>query len=407
MSAALRLLLLAGVLAGGAVAGSASGAIAPDCLPGVPIPGCEGSGPTDPGGEPQPPPRPPQGPAGPCAVKRSAGTGTLVGIVAEQAYGTDSHYRGCTLSALADAGVRIVRQPLRWAEVERKRGAYDFSWWDRYVAALAEHRLRVLPILFEPPAFRSARGETRGIYPPRRFPEMAAFAARVARRYGPGGSFWRSHPRLPAIPIRSWQVWNEPNLVFYWPPKPDARAYTRLLATVGRAIKRVDPRAEIVTAGLPQSDIRGAVPQRRYLRAMYAAGAAPHFDTLAIHPYTERHADLVDQVTAVRGEMRRQRDRAGIWITEIGWASGGPDKKLTPGRAGQARRVDQVLDLVRARRRALGIRGVVYYMWQDAPPYPGFRDFWGLHTGLLDIQGRAKPAMRAFRRNARGLRNAR
>jgi hypothetical protein len=340
-------------------------------------------------------------------VKRSAGRGTFTGVVAEQIYGTDGNYRGCALSAVAASGARIIRQPMRWSEIERTKGSYDFSWWDAYIRALAQHRIQVLPILFEPPSFRSKKGSTRGIYPPRRRSDMAAFAARVARRYGPTGSFWKANPTLPKTPIRSWQIWNEPNLVFYWPPKPNAGAYTKLLASVGRAIERVDPKAEIVAAGLPQSNIKGAVPQRRFVRALYDAGAAKHFDTLAIHSYTESHADLVAQLKGIRAEIRRHRDNARIWITEIGWATGGPDKKYTPGPAGQARRIHQTFSLAKKQRRSLGIRGLVYYMWQDALPYAGFKDFWGLHTGLLDLEGREKPGMKPFKHYARKLRNVR
>jgi hypothetical protein len=340
-------------------------------------------------------------------VKRSTGKGAFTGIVAEQIYGTNSTYRGCALSALADTGIRIIRQPLRWSEIERTKGTYDYSWWDPYMEALARHRIQLLPILFEPPSFRSKSGKTRGIYPPQKNSEMAAFAADVARRYGPGGSFWKAHPGLPKMPIRSWQIWNEPNLVFYWPPKPNARQYTKLLATVGRGIKRVDPKAEIVTAGFPQSKLKGAVPQRLFLRRLYGAGAKKHFNTLAIHSYTESHPLLVSQLRGIRREMRRHRDRAKIWITEIGWASGGPDKKFTEGPAGQARRIDKTFRMAKAKRRSFGLRGIVYYMWQDADPYPGFRDFWGLHTGLLDKQGNEKPAMKPFRRHARALRRTR
>ena len=380
------------------------------CLPGVSLPGCvpeeeppSSTGPST-GGEPQPPPQPPPPPPTACDVKRSVGKGTFTGLVAEQIYGTETNYRGCALSQAADAGVRIIRQPLRWAEIEREKGKFDFSWWDRYMEALARHRIQLLPILFHPPEWRSKKGKARGVYQPRRNSEFGAFAARVARRYGPKGTFWARHPKLPRMAVRTWQVWNEPNLPFYWPPKPNAGAYTKMLAATKRSIERVDPRAEIVTAGLPQSKIDGAVPQRAYIRALYKAGARRHFDTLAIHSYTETHRALVRQLKGIRAEMRRNRDRAKLWITEIGWATGGPDKKFTPGPAGQKRRINRLFRLAKAKRATLGLRGLVYYMWQDAPPYPGFRDFWGLHTGLLDKEGREKPGMRPFRRHARDLR---
>ena len=60
-----------------------------------------------------------------------------------------------------------------------------------------------------------------------------------------------------------------------------------MLRTVGRAIEEVEPGAEIVTAGLPPSKLRTAVPLERYIKQMYAAGAARYFDTLAINAYAK------------------------------------------------------------------------------------------------------------------------
>jgi hypothetical protein len=52
---------------------------------------------------------------------------------------------------------------------------------------------------------------------------------------------------------------------------------------------------------------------------------------------------------------------------------------------------------MRKLRRKLRLRGVVYYSWRDAHPYPPlYKDMWGLHTGLLDVNGNPKPAFGAF-----------
>lgn len=334
-------------------------------------------------------------------------TDGFTGIVAEQVFALEGDRRDRELDRLVDTGVQLVRQPMRWAEIERRRGRYDFAHWDRYMAALARHRLRVLPILIDPPRFRSSapkRNARRGVYPPRRAADMGAFAERVARRYGPRGSFWRASPELPKVPIRSWQVWNEPNLPVYWRPRPSASAYARLLKAASKGIRDADPRAEIVTAGVPQSVWRGSIPQLTYLRRLYAAGARRHFDTLGVHPYTDTHDELWNQLHAIRRLIRRARDDAPMWITEIGWATQGPGLRYTPGPDGQAQRIQWLFKLVRDERRSLGIRGVVYYMWQDAPIYPGGQDFWGLHTGLLDFYGGEKPALAVFRDHALSLR---
>jgi hypothetical protein len=43
------------------------------------------------------------------------------------------------------------------------------------------------------------------------------------------------------------------------------------------------------------------------------------------------------------------------------------------------------------------LSGVVYFGWRDGAPYaPDFKDFWGLHTGLITLKGRPKPALRAY-----------
>ena len=75
------------------------------------------------------------------------------------------------------------------------------------------------------------------------------------RRYGPNGTLWAERPEVPRLPIRSWQIWNEPNLGPYWCGKANAKQYVAMLRAVGTAIKQVDRGAQIVTAGLPDSKL--------------------------------------------------------------------------------------------------------------------------------------------------------
>jgi hypothetical protein len=104
--------------------------------------------------------------------------------------------------------------------------------------------------------------------------------------------------------------------------------------------------------------------------------------------------------------MNRHGDRRGkIWITELGWGDVGPKHRLIVGPEGQARRIAQAFALIRKLRRPLKLSGVVYYRWRDVPAYPPqYKDQWGLHTGLLDINGASKPAFNAFKDAISGLR---
>jgi hypothetical protein len=380
------------------VPGSASAQV--PCLPGVIVPGCEPPGEDDP--EPPPPtptPKPPEPES--CPLIRASGKSTFTGMVSEDVYVAGPNYRRCELSRQVQAGVRIVRQPFRWSEIEASKGNYDFkTYYDDYVGALAEHRLRLLPVLFDPPSWRSsrpARGAAYGTYPPRVYGDLGRFAALVARRYGPKGSFWRENPALPKMAIRSWQVWNEPNLPPYWPDGPNPREYTAMLKAVAKALRKVDRKAEIVSAGLPQSSMKGAKPLLGYLKGMYRAGAKRHFNTLGLNPYARSKRELIKRVRAVRRVMNRSgHKRAKVWITEVGWATGGPRSRFSVSPEKQAKLIRQTLGAARKGRKRFGIRGLVYFGWRDSEPYRPDLDFWGLHTGLNDTDGNPKPGLSAF-----------
>ena len=329
----------------------------------------------------------------------------FLGIVTEDAFGHPGRYRRAQLSRQQRIGVGLVRQTFDWKQIERRPGELSFGTYDRFVADLARHRMRALPVLFNPPGFRSSApssGARRGTYPPRDPADMGAFAAALVRRYGPGGTFWRSRPGLPRLPVRSWQVWNEPSIPVYWPPGPDPAAYVRLLRATGRAIKQVDPGAEVVSAGLAES--RLGIPFGRFVDGMYRAGAADAFDTLALHGYARSAAGVLTAVEQARTRIAAAGGSQQIRVTEIGWSSGGPRSPFTVGERRQARLIeDMLVGLGRARKR-LGLRGVVYFNWRDSSPFAGGREFFGLHTGLLRRDGSAKPALEAFARARRILR---
>lgn len=343
----------------------------------------------------------------PAAERAQAGPpADFLGIVTEDAFGGHSRrYRKAQVRRQRGLGIGIVRQTFDWKLIERRRGRYSLARYDRFVGDLASRRMRVLPILFNPPRFHSSaprRGARRGTYPPRDPAAMGRFGAALARRYGPRGSFWRARPRLPRLPIRSWQVWNEPSLPVYWPSGPDPAAYVRLLRATGDAIEHVDPRAEIVSAGLANS--RLGVPFGRFVKGMYAAGAANAFDTFALHAYSRTEAGLLAAIKDTRARLTAAGDSARIWVTEIGWASGGPASPFTVGERRQARLIRRMLERLGRARARLGIRGVVYFNWRDSRPFAGGGEFFGLHTGLLRLNGTAKPALSAYARGARSLR---
>ena len=84
---------------------------------------------------------------------------------------------------------------------------------------------------------------------------------------------------MPKRPIRDWQLWNEPDHLYYWSDQPYVRDYVRLARAGRRAIKDADPGARVVMAGFADRSWES-------IAAVYGAGGKGVFDIVAIHPYT-------------------------------------------------------------------------------------------------------------------------
>jgi hypothetical protein len=197
------------------------------------------------------------------------------------------------------------------------------------------------------------------------------------------------------LPVRSWQVWNEPNIPVYWPSGPNPAQYAQMLRTVGEGIKAVDPGARVVTAGLNESEL--GIKLVPFLQGMYRAGAKGSFDVLALHPYAPGSDLVTAQLGRALRELRRNGDPARTLVTELGWATGGPRQRaLVVSEAGQSALIRRTLTRLAQYRDQLRLDGVFYFNWRDVAGAPGSRDHWGLHTGLLREDGSAKPAMQAL-----------
>jgi hypothetical protein len=346
------------------------------------------------------------------------------GVVAEPDLLTDAVLApaGTSLEGEMDdmvgAGVGSVRasffwariQPYRsWAEVPEADASrftdvagspFDFTQTDRMVAAAAARRLALLPVLLWAPAW-AARHPGEFASPPASAATFAAYAAALAKRYGPGGVFWREHPAVARVPIRDWQVWNEPTMREFWLDQPFAAGYVKLLKATRPALRQVDPRARVVTAGLVY-DSPGA------LRKIYAAGGRRWFDVVAAHPFTLQVMGVASIVAADRAIMDANGDaRKPLFLTEFSWPSGknkiGRRYGYEMTESGQASRLSQALPYLAAHRRELGVERVYWYAWltrEVDPVYPF--DYAGLRR-LEPDRVVSKPAFSAYRRTALAL----
>ena len=171
-----------------------------------------------------------------------------------------------------------IRQTFDWSAIERTPGRYDFARYDALMAAAAARaRLHGPAGALQPAGLSLAPGpprpSPRGTFPPRHPRTWATSPPCVVRRYGPDGSFWRAHPDAAratrSAPGRSGTSRACPST---GRPGRDADGVrARCSPRRRRRSARVDPRATIVSAGIPQSRI--GVPFARYVEGLYRAGA--------------------------------------------------------------------------------------------------------------------------------------
>jgi polysaccharide biosynthesis protein PslG len=287
-----------------------------------------------------------------------------------------------------------LRINLYWGAVQPSgANGYDWSHYDQIVGDAAQNGIRVLPTVYGSPPWVAPRPNL----PPRggHLADFQRFVAAAARRYGHDGVFWQQHPAIPRLAIDWWQLWNEVNSPSFWSHKPNPKQYVRLLRRFHAGIKSGDPSARIVLAGLfPTPEIKHGITSDRFLRGIYRNRAKPLFDATALHPYSTTPGQALARVQDMRRTMARYGDRkAKLWLTEIGWATGGPRTALTVSPRRQAAYLRQTYRLMAHNRRRYRIPGVIWYSWRDIPG-----GIWFEHTGLFTAQLESKPAWHAFTR---------
>ena len=352
-----------------------------------------------------------------AAAPREVPRGWLGTVVDGPLTGPSADAFGGEWDLMAARGVESVRAAVFWDEAQpfataadvppeaaarfRDAGGVptDFTRTDAVVAAAAARGMSVLPVLQRSPAW-AARRAGDPASPPADPATFAAFAAALVQRYGPGGSFWAERPELPRVPVRDWQIWNEPNLPGFWSTQPFAPSYLRLLRAARAAIRAADPGARVILAGLPNYSWRA-------LRAIYRAGGRGTFDAVALHPFTGPPRFVMKLIRLARAEMARNGDgRLPVWVTELSWpASAG--KRPRPGGfevtdAGQAARLGEALRRLRDARVRLGIERVYWYTWLSTEKGPGAFDWAGLRR-VRGARVASAPALDVYGRWARRL----
>jgi hypothetical protein len=313
------------------------------------------------------------------------------------------------VAMMGAARVGFVRVPFRWSVIQPRPAGTDplrdlLRWdnIDRVVGAAARYGIRVVPTLIGTPSWVAESPLELPVHTAEAREGWETFLRQAARRYGPGGGFWRRflvlNPGVPERPVTAWQIWNEPNATHHVKPIRTApEDYAKLVKASSRALRSTKPAAKVVLAGLFGTPPRG-IWTPAFLRRFYAEPhIRRHFEALSLHPYSRNLAGIKAQFRLARRQMRQAGDLATpIWITEIGWPTQQAEliSPLIKSYRGQARMLRRSFNLFLRRRDAWGIERVTWYTWRDndVNEICSLCRFAGLFEGDLD----PKPAWRAF-----------
>lgn len=311
------------------------------------------------------------------AVRSAAPTAGLPGSVVPSGWGVNIHFtdpQPGEMTRFAEAGYGLARMDLFWNAVEKTRGVYDFSAYDRLVNSLASAGARPLFILdygndlYQTGAPRS--------------PEAVAAFARFA---GAAAAHFKGKNVI-------WEIWNEPNLGQFWQPKPDANEYATLALATAKAVRAADPGATLIGPGA------SGFPWK-FLETVFKRGLLAHLDAVSVHPYRGQNPETAaDDFARLRVLIARHapegKRELPIASSEWGYST------FTGGGISENQ---QAQYLVRQwlSNLAAGVNTSIFYDWKDDGDNPAENEH---RFGTVRRNFDAKPSFLAAKRLIADLR---
>lgn len=173
------------------------------------------------------------------------------------------------MKMIADAGFRWVRMDFKWDLTEREHGRYDFSPYERLLRSLDEHGIRALFILDYGNPLYTADKAVRTEQARRAF---ARWAVAAAKHFAGRGILW--------------ELFNEPNVPIFWPPKPNVNEYIALALTVSRAWRSEVPNEKLIGPATSGLDFD-------FIEPVFKAGLLEYWSGVSVHPYRQTNPEIV------------------------------------------------------------------------------------------------------------------
>jgi hypothetical protein len=296
------------------------------------------------------------------------------------------------LKTLDQLGVKLVRYTIRWDEVAPTRPdqpkwsgdpAYRWGSSDAVLKALRAHGIDVVLELRFTPGWANGDTGRNGI--PTDGDDFANFATAVQNRFP-----W----------VRDWLIWNEPNKPLFLKPLSAEQYVKRILNPAYTALHAANKSVRVAGGITGPRAGPGGVSPIDWIHQMKAAGAK--LDVYAHNPYPEqpqketptsgacKKCPSITMASLEKLQVEVQRAWPGkhMWLTEYGYQTNPPDKKLGVSYALQAKYIGEAALRV---YRAARVDMLIHFIVRDEPNL----DAW--QSGFMTTSGKKKPSYDAYR----------
>jgi hypothetical protein len=290
---------------------------------------------------------------------------------------------------LKASGISMLRISFGWDGIETVPGKYDWLFWDEYVrTAVDSYGITLIPYICYTPRWNST-GDTTNYWnhTPRDYEAFGRFTSALVTRYKDR--------------IKTWELWNEPDIPEYW--SGGAEELARLTKIGAEAVRKADPSAKVVLGGLAH--------RTEFTRALFRDyGISAYVDVVNCHSYYETWSGSpLEQVTSYIGALTdiitRYGNNQSLWMAEVGYSTVRRPKGVisdsytaayayehTP--AFQSVAMWRTLTLLLATEK---MAAIAWYELKDLPPSDNvIGDDNNRHLGVYFVDHTPKPAAKAL-----------
>jgi hypothetical protein len=206
-------------------------------------------------------------------------------------------------------GAKWVSQTFYWGDFEATQGSFDFgnssNEYENWTAWAAERGFKMFAVLAYDTSWVRSSGHSRYI-PPEHYDKYCNYVTKIIEHYGGR--------------LAGYSIWNEPNENprFWDGTAAEMWNLTKTAASAAKAaIRQYNPGGKLVGGAL------NSLAPDLWARGFFVSGAMNETDGVAYHPYMPNAKNATLLTRSFKDVVGRYGFRDKVWITEMGFPTGG------------------------------------------------------------------------------------